>query len=329
MPPAGRVRGRPRVRLLTLEQSALLRCELVILAGATASQIPGPPAGEPFFNQSVRGELGLTALPQRQALGLARLRRVLEAAPEVRISYAPEQVGEPAQLCPWIEAVESLAQSGGLDLRDHSLAARAGSPAVEIAAAAATAAPRRMRPAPPAPAELLPEAISATAHQTLIDCPYRYFAAACLGLAAEQAPDQDPDRSDYGQRVHRILEGFVRPLRGLPAPFPGPVTAANRAEAESKLAELAEAVFAPDLHSRALAHVWLTEFSAAIPALAEWLSRRGGGAVSAEVKYSRSFGPRHSLIGKADRVETLPDGALGVRGGIRRSRAAPALRLAG
>ena len=44
----------------------------------------------------------------------------------------------------------------------------------------------------------------------------------------------------------------------------------------------------------------------------EWLSGRGAGAVEAEVRYSREFGPRHKLIGKADRVETLPGGALGM-----------------
>src|SRR5581483_3696502 len=305
-PQAGRDR---RVRLLTLEQSAGLRCDALILAGATRTQIPGPPPGEPFFNQSVRGELGLPNLAQRQALALARLRRVLHAAPRVRITYAAEQPGEPAQLSPWIEAMRSRALHHGCDLREPRLAARAGTAAVEIAAGAPAPAPRRGRPRPAAPVERLPREISATAHQRLVDCPYQFFASACLGLRAEQAPDEDPDRSDYGQRVHRILEAFTQPAGGeLPPPFAAPVTPANRAEAQARLEQIAEAVFAPDLQSRALAHVWLTEFRGSIPGLLDWLERRQAHEVQAEVEYRREFTPRHGLTGKADRVETEAGG---------------------
>ena len=304
-----------RVRLLTLEQSALLCCDALILAGATQAQIPGAPAGEPFFNQSVRGDLGLPNQAQHHALGLARLRRVLQAAPRLHITYAAEQPGEPAQLSPWIEAIEShaasLGPSPGLNLRDPVLAARAGTPATEIATAAATPAVRRQRPAPAAPAQRLPREISATAHQRLIDCPYQFFAHACLGLRAEQAPDEDPDRSDYGQRVHRILEAFTQRVQdALPEPFPEPVSAANREQAQTRLQEIAAAVFAPDLHSRALAHVWATEFEAAIPALLDWLSLRTARQVQAEVEYRREFVEGLSLRGKADRVETLADDSL-------------------
>ncbi|MDR3416155.1 MAG: PD-(D/E)XK nuclease family protein [Nevskia sp.] len=306
VPPQG---GRDRrVRLLTLEQSALLQCDAVILAGATRNHIPGAPPGEPFFNQSVRGELGLPTVAQRHALGLARLRRVLHAAPRVRITYASEQPGEPAQLSPWIEALESYAAAAGIDLRDPALAARAGTPAVEIAVTAALPAVARRRPAPSAPAEQLPRRLSATAHQRLVDCPYRYFAAGCLGLRAEQAPDEDPDRSDYGLRVHRILEAFTQQVRGLPEPFDEAVTPASRDRAQARLEEIAAAVFAPDLRERALAHVWVTEFDGIVPMLLDWLMQRQARQVRAEVPYQRPFGEHASLFGTADRVEVERDG---------------------
>jgi ATP-dependent helicase/nuclease subunit B len=302
-----------RVRLLTLEQAAGLQCEALILAGASRAQIPGPPPGEPFFNQSVRGELGLPGLVQRQALQLARLRRVLEAAPRLRITYAAEQPGEPAQLSPWLEALQSRADQLGFSLREQGLAARAGTAATEISAAAGQPALRRARPRPAAPAARLPRELSATAHQRLVDCPYQFFAGACLDLRAEQAPDEDPDRSDYGSRVHRILEAFTQATdEDLPPPFAGPVTAANRAEAQAQLERIADAVFAPDLQSRVLAHVWVNEFRGAIPGLLDWLERRPRGAVAAEVEYRREFGAGQRLRGTADRVETAADGALTV-----------------
>jgi ATP-dependent helicase/nuclease subunit B len=299
-----------RVRLLTLEQSALLDCDAVILAGASRSQIPGAPAGEPFFNQAVRGELGLPNLAQRHALGLTRLRRVLQAAPRLRITYAAEQPGEPGQLSPWIEALESHARSLGLELREPALAAHAGTAAVEIAQPGKQAAAQRRRPAPKVPAARLPRRLSASAHQRLIDCPYLFFAGGCLQLRAEEAPDEDPDNSDYGERVHKIVEAFTQPVRGLPEPFGEPVTAANRARAQERLEQIAAAVFAPDLHSRALAHVWVTKFQGVVPLLLDWLMQRPLATVRAEVRYDTPLGNTLQLTGTADRVEELADGAL-------------------
>ncbi len=85
----------------------------------------------------------LPNLTQRHALSLARLRRVLQAAPRLHVTYAAEQPGEPAQLSPWIEAIESHAISLGLNLCEATLAAQAGTAATEIAMPAAMPALRR------------------------------------------------------------------------------------------------------------------------------------------------------------------------------------------
>ena len=309
VPPAA-AKQRTQVRLLTLEQGALTRCDALVLAGATREQIPGFAPAEPFFNQAVRAELGLSDFGQRHSLALARLRRVLEAAPRIHITYAGEKAGEPAQLCPWIEAIEARASALGHSLRDATLARRAGTQGVEISQPAAPAATRRVRPSPPAPVNALPDKLSATTHQALIDCPYRFFAGACLGLRAEEAPDEDPDRSDFGRRVHRILQAFTQQVPGLPPPFRQQVTAANRPEAQARLQQITAAVLEPDLQGRILAHVWLNEFEGVIPALLDWLEQRQTAQVAAEVRYERSFGEHFSLIGNADRVETLADGGL-------------------
>ncbi len=111
--------------------------------------------------------------------------------------------------------------------------------------------------------------------------------------------------------MHRILEAFTQPTgRELPPPFEGAVTPANRAEAQARLEQIAEAVFAPDLQSRALAHVWVTEFQGTIPGLLDWLEQRQAPLVEAEVEYRCEFTPGRSLYGKADRVETQADGSL-------------------
>ncbi|MGH8442552.1 MAG: hypothetical protein ACRETF_06565, partial [Nevskiaceae bacterium] len=60
--------ARGAVRLLTLEQAALIRCDVLVLAGATREQLPGGSPRDPFFSQSVRGEFGLPDWRARQAL---------------------------------------------------------------------------------------------------------------------------------------------------------------------------------------------------------------------------------------------------------------------
>jgi ATP-dependent helicase/nuclease subunit B len=296
-------RGGP-VRLVTLAQAQFERPDLLVLAGATREQLPGSGGAAPFFNASVRRELGLPDWAARRALALSRLRRALQSAPRVLVTWAPASLDEPAQPSPWLEAVEACCAA---DLREHALPLLAASAAAEVSLPEGTA-PARRRPAPPAPAALLPATLSSGAHQALVDCPYQFFARAMLGLRSEHAPDEDPDRSDYGQRVHAILEAFTRPVEGLPPPFEGAVMADNREQARERLRAIAAAVFARDLQRRALARLWSAEFESALPRLLDWLAARPPlRAVEAEVELNREFAGVE-LSGRADRIEVRADG---------------------
>ncbi|MCI0749165.1 MAG: PD-(D/E)XK nuclease family protein, partial [Nevskiales bacterium] len=302
------------VRLLPLEQSQALRCDVLILAGASRERLPGTLPADPFFNQTVRHELGLPGWTEHRAWTLARLCRVLQAAPRVWITYAAEFPDEPARPSPWLEALEMQAQAWNISLRNSELAHLADHPGTEVATSATPGWPAvpLPHPAPAAPPDLLLAELSASAHQSLLDCPYRFYAGKLLGLRSEQAPDEDPDRSDYGTRVHRILQAFTEPLAGLPAPFTERITVANRAQAQARFEELAEAVFARDLRTHTLALSWTTEFRASIPKLLDWLEQRPApGTVQAEAKLEQILGPAH-LVGRPDRLETYADGTVTV-----------------
>lgn len=299
------------VRLLTLEQAQLARCEVLVLAGATREQLPGQAPRLPFFSAAVRAELGLPDWRAQRAIALARLRNVLDGARQVIVTYAAGADDEPAQASPWIEAIEVQAQRAGLRLRDTQLPLEAADAASEVSEPR-DPAEKSLRPAPPAPAALLPERLSATAHQALLDCPYKFFARSVLKLESEHAPDEDPDRTDYGRRVHKILEAFLQPVTeppGLPPPFPERITAATRERAQQRLTEIADAVFAPDLAHRAMALTWKAEFRAAIPELLDWMSSRTLlREVRAEVRLERTV-EGVQLYGIVDRLETRGDGS--------------------
>ena len=287
------------VQLLTLSQTQGLVADALVLTGATPALLAAD-AAAPFFNRSVRRELGLPTTATRQALGLARLRRLLEAAPRVRISYAPGESGETAQLAPALAALAAFAEAAGTPIRhDRALAARA--PLAEIAVdsdlPAATEAP-----APAALPALVERSLSARGHQTLIDCPYAFHARYALGLERLEDPDTPVDRRDYGDRVHRILRAFEEPVAGLPPPWTGPRDAAALPSVTAHLNALADAVFAADLAARPLARLWRAEFGAAVLWLAEQLCDWPRAAVRVECELD-SLRDGWRLHGRIDRLE--------------------------
>ncbi|MCX7061838.1 MAG: PD-(D/E)XK nuclease family protein [Gammaproteobacteria bacterium] len=300
--------AQPQVALYTLEQTPGLQADCLILASATRAQLPGSAPGEAFFNQSVRRELGLPTWQQRQALSLARLRRVLDAAPQVVITHAGSD-GEPPQLSPWLDALEAFVHAAGQpSLHDPALAKRALLAAVDVADADA-----QRQPALPmliacaeADAELIDWKLSAGGHQALIDCPYRWHASRLLRLKAETAPDQDPSRADYGQRVHRILQAFHAEIDpALPAPYRGGLGEDDREAIAAKLVALADAVFAADLAARPLAQVWRQDFAQLTPFLVAQLSAAGGGHIEVETD-PQSQVAGWTLHGRLDRLQRRP-----------------------
>lgn len=298
--------GAPRVALYTLEQTQGLQADLVILASATPAQLPGHATGELFFNQSVRHELGLEGWAERQALALARLRNLLEAAPQIIISYAADQDGERAQPAPWLEALSALAEAAGhAPLHDEALAERAASAESQIAALHPQAIAAARMPAPSARAALLPRALSASGHQMLIDCPYRWHVRYALGLDAGSAPDDPVTRADFGERVHLILRSFHEHHDpAMPPPYAGPLDAADPAPVVACLRTLADAAFARDLAARPLARIWRREFEALTPWLADTLIERSRDVqVQVEWEQPRSVAG-WTLKGTIDRLES-------------------------
>lgn len=288
------------VQLLTLAQTQGLAADLVILAGATPALL-AERGQAPFFNRGVRRELGLPTAAERQSLALTRLRNLLQAAPRLRVIYAPGEAGETAQLTPVLAAIAAFAQAAGTAIvHDRALAGRALR--AEIAADSPLPAAVDTAPAPaPVPA-LWERSLSASGHQTLIDCPYAFHARYALGLTALEDPDTPVDRRDYGDRVHRILRAFEEAEAGLPPPWTGPRDESARPAVKQHLRELADAVFAPDLAARPLARLWRSEFERSVAWLAEKLCEWPQAQVRVEQELD-NLRDGWRLRGRIDRLE--------------------------
>jgi ATP-dependent helicase/nuclease subunit B len=263
------------VQLLGLEQSALLRCDALIIAGASAGHLPGAGEPSPFFNEAVRRELGLPGAQQRYEARFHDFRRLLEAAPRILITAHVEDDGEPVLISPWLEALQAFHRFAyGTGLSDDGLAALVDNPIAQVMHGNDVPLPDvAARPAPAA-AALLPEKLSARAYQALIDCPYQFFAARCLQLKAPDQVREALEKSDYGQRIHTVLQAFHSGKEDYPPPFEQPITPANRAAAIARLEEISQAAFAKDLEDNFMHRGWLQRWRQAIPQYIDWQMER-------------------------------------------------------
>ena len=298
------------VQLMNLAQSGVLHCDGLIIAGANAEHLPGAGESSPFFNDAVRRELGLPTARTRYVQGFHAFRRLLECAPRIVITRQREQDGEARLASPWVEALghfHALAYHD--DLADAELAALLDRPEAQVLRGDAHALPTtQTRPAPAIAAELLPKKISATTYQELMYCPYRFFAAHCLRLSAPESVREALVKSDYGQRVHRILQAFHSGVEGFPGPCWTPLTVARRAEAVALLEEISRKVFAQDLEDNFEHRGWLRRWLERIEEYVDWqIEREASWRVDrSEVDIERPG--RWPLNGRIDRIDRGPHG---------------------
>ncbi|MFP5505224.1 MAG: PD-(D/E)XK nuclease family protein [Gammaproteobacteria bacterium] len=299
------------VQLVTLEQSQLLNFDAAVIGACDREHLPGRDRARAFFNSGVRRELGLPTWEQRLAQRLHRFRRLLESAPEILLTWHREDHGEPQLPSPWLEGLETLHRLAyGCDLEHHALKALAQTEqcAVAMPQPAPPPAPPA-QPRPSVPAALLPETISASSHQHLIDCPYRYFAADCLQLAPTEAVRELLQKSDYGERVHRCLEAFHGHAPGLPGPFALPLDSGNRAAAIDMLQRITTAVFARDLEDNFQHRGWLKRWWQLIPDYVDWQIRRAEAwrVTQVEARIERPSAAGLRLKGRLDRIDARGD----------------------
>lgn len=302
------------VELIGLGESTLSRFDALVIAGATREHLPGPVPLPPFFNDGVRARLGLSRTREYRALALHQFRAVLESAPRVLITRQAERDGEALAPSPWVQRLEAFhAYAYGDALRDPELETLVQHPDTELTQRAAhlpaPLAPARVT----APRALLPAALTAGAHQALIDCPYQFFCAAMLRLRPVEPPPEELEKSDYGQRVHRILHAFHSGAPGLPGPWRGALTGATRAQARALLVEISLAAFRADLARSALARAWLNRWLAQVDAYLDWATARAERWTieATELERARVLADESAAIlltGRLDRLERSQDG---------------------
>ncbi len=277
--------------------------DAVLLLGADAAHLPGTDKGSLWFNDAVRASLDL---PTNEAR-LAKLRDDLFALfamnGTVLITWQASKNGEPNLLSPYLEMLRAAHMLAfGADLLDLELGELLEQGQVRIPQSSILN-PQSLvcMPCPVVVPELVPKRISPSGYNSLVACPYQYFARHVLHLNELDEVREGVEKRDYGVWVHLILHRFHEEFPVLE----------GRGELEAALERISNEVFAPEVARDYLARAWLLRWQQAIPAYLEVQleSEANGWRYQAgEVQFDLNLADDLTLHGRIDRIDATSEG---------------------
>ena len=231
------------IQVLPLREAGGLSFDRLWIVGLHGEALPETVIDDPFLPPSLRREIRGGTPESRWAQGLQTLEGLLAGSARVLLSRAAAEGSErPLLPCPLVGDESGTDAARGIRTAEvwrepHPAWVRwpwlrQGFEGLGRPAPAVT--PRHLA----SPLDVSQE-IRVTALQSLLDCPFSFFAGQVLGLAAPEAPEEGLSPRVRGTLVHTILAAF---LDGLRANAPG--WPAEPGEAEAWLRRCAEAELA-------------------------------------------------------------------------------------
>ena len=230
------------VSLINLDQAHLARFDRLIVAGMDSRHYPGTNSSFLVFNDSVRNDLGLPTRTELRKLRLQRFLSLVLSSGQVLLTYQKTDQDEPLLPSIWwtqITAFHRLVY--GTSLEEPSLSVLSLHPDAWVRRPGLQVRESDFdsMPSPSAPPELLPDRISASGHQALIDCPYRFYVRDMLRIRETDVIREETDNMEFGSYVHLCLNAFHVRIPGAPGPWQGRI-AGRKMSALRLLQEIGE-----------------------------------------------------------------------------------------
>ena len=281
--------GHPRAAIYGLIEARMSRADLVICAGLNEGTWPAAPRTDALLAPAVLRALGVPGADFRIGLSAHDLAAAL-GAPEVVLSRSRRDADGPAIPSRFLLRVQALL---GEDLLDRHRETQI--PALARALdAPASEPPPYPRPAPRPTAEQRKVTLSVTALDRLRGDPYQFYASHILRLRALDPLDAEPSPAWRGQVAHKALERWHK----------------ERGDLRTIALEELRQMNAHPL-MRAL---WEPRLLAAL----EWIGQEvesqaanGRQVMAVEVEGEMKAGGV-TIVGRADRIDHLPDGTLAI-----------------
>lgn len=273
--------------------------DAVLLLGCDAAHLPSADKKAVWFNDAVRDTLGLPVGAVHRALQRDDLLALLAMNDTLLATWQASKGGEENLLSPYLEMLRALHQLAyGDDLAEKELANM-------LEAAQVRSAPSLMpalasMPAPAVPHSLIPTGISASGYNSLVACPYQYFARHVLRLNELDEVREGIEKRDYGEWIHDILHRFHEAY--------SPLEEFERTELESALQRISGEVFAQAVEHDYWARAWLLRWQKTIPAYLDaqtQIETDGWHYVQGEVPFKQPLSPDLQIHGRIDRVDVM------------------------
>ncbi len=264
------------VQLMTLEQSSHLNFDCIVIAATESQHFPGSANNSPFFNQAVHASLGLKTWEQQRRQRHELFNRALLSAPDILLTACNEDKGEKKPVSPWLELLINFHQlaygknTESKRIYNNYLSHLSKSNSEVFNCDDIELPEASTQPSPAIPLDLIPNRITASSYQRIINCPYQYFSADGLGLKPLEELTDELKKSDYGERIHLILQSFHSGHKKYGKAFSQNITNTNRLQAEDYLTKLSEKVFLSDLENNVLHRSWLYRWKKHIPSYINW-----------------------------------------------------------
>ncbi len=246
------------VRFTHLAATRWRAFDAVLLLGCDADHLPSAGDGGSFFNDAVRSSLNLPTRSFHAVRQRDDLHALLALNDCVLVTWQKERDGEGRLLSPFLQMLrDGYEQAHGDDLEENGLSAFLAAEdahRVELLPAA--------QPAPSVASDAVPPRVSISAYNSLVACPYQFYARHILRLNELDEVQEAIEKRDYGERVHGILQRFHER-------YPS-VSEHARDEMESALRQLSEEAFADLLRHDFAARAWLARWYKSLPAYLEW-----------------------------------------------------------
>ncbi len=282
--------------------------DAVLLLGADAAHLPSADNGSVWFNDAVRAALGLPTRETHLAQQRDDLLGLLAMNDTVLITWQASKSGEKNLLSPYLEMLRALNELAyDDDLAERELGALLEKAQVRVSEDSGQKTEDRREidlpslgtmPRPVVPQSMIPQRISASGYNSLVACPYQFYARHILRLNELDEVREGVEKRDYGQWVHDILHRFHQQFHIL-GEHP-------RAVLQEALQNISNEVFAPTVERDYLARAWLLRWQQAIPAYldAQLKSEAEGWRYqNGEVPFELPLSDELTLHGRIDRVD--------------------------
>jgi len=281
--------------------------DAVLLLGCDAAHLPSADNVAVWFNDAVRDTLGLPVRAVYRAQQRDDLLALLAMNDTVLATWQASKNGVANLLSPYLEILRDLHQLAYQDdLAENELAGMLE--AAQVRSDSASLPDSTHMPLPIVPSQLIPQRISASGYNSLVACPYQYYARHVLHLNELDEIREDIEKRDFGEWVHDILHRFHQQFNVLGG---HEITVL-----EKELSNISVEVFAQAVQRDYWARAWLLRWQQSIPAYIEaqlnseaegWRYQNG------EVAFELPVTEELLMRGRIDRIDVQGNAASVVR----------------